>query len=388
MQVSIKLKRYIGLVLILLHFSLEFFVKLFIYLGLDVDPGNTCLVYLKLLIFAGLILFSIYNFKSHKRLLLSLGIVCLLAMVGWLTYMQSFSLYELYIQIKTLSRYCYPFLWLIFFSTLSSYQIESSITGYRLILVINTILILIGIVFKVDLFNSYSNRFGYDGVFYLANDASAFYFIGLVVLYYRVIKNKEWKSVLEFVLVIIGSLLLGTKTAFLFLFLFSIYHVYTTKKYKHGIVIMGVLLLLAIVSGMLGFFIDLAQKTDMLTSILSLRNELFMNRFLPLIESWHKFNYLFGGANYLESYIQMDIVDVLILFGIVGGIFYLFIFFEEFFYKQGNSYLLFVGCAYIVLGALAGHFYPSGVVAIYLALTSIYLKLNCFESSTGTRLAH
>ncbi|MCW3786759.1 hypothetical protein [Plebeiibacterium sediminum] len=385
-----NLNRNIGLVLIMLHFLMDFFVKLLLYIGIDEDPGNSTIVYFKILIFIGLIMFAIINFKSNKKLLFNLLLICVTGFVGWLSYFHGIDSSELYIFIKTMVRYVYPFFWLIFFLKLSPKQIENSIIGFRLVLFINTILILIGLLFNIGLFSAYDGRFGYDGVFYLANDASPFYFLGLVVLYDRIRAiHKEWMNVFEFLFLVIGSLLLGTKTAYLFILIFTIYHIYSTKNYIQGLIMIVFLLAILIMSGVFTFFIDLAFTTDILTSVLSFRNELFLSRIIPLIENWGVVNYFFGGCNYIETYIQMDLIDVFVFFGIVGGSIYCIIFFKEFFYVKANSYLIYIGIVYVILGALAGHFYPSGVVAIYLALVCIsQRKKNNFESSTHTRLAH
>ncbi len=380
--------KYLGFVIIVLHFFLEFLVKLLLFIGVDKDPGNSIIVYCKMFIFIGLLWLAGLNFNSNKRLLLSLLFICVLGLIGWYTYIQSVDAKELYVFVKTMARYTYPFLWMIFFSILSSKQLKNSLNGFRVVLFVNTILIITGYVFNVSLFASYINRFGYDGVFYLANDASAFYLLGLALIYNRFLSNRDWVNVLELIFVLIGSLMLGTKTAYLFLIIFSGYHICTSKKYFQGALVATLTLTIIFVSGIFKFFLDLANSTSIGSSVFSFRNELVNSRIMPLIKEWSIINYLFGGCNYLETYVQMDIIDVFIFFGIVGGCLYLGVFFKRIFYIKGNRYLLIIGILYIILGGLAGHFYPSGVVAIYLALVSILLKNRSIESSISSGLAH
>ncbi len=378
----------IGFIIIVLHFFLEFLVKFLLFIGVDKDPGNSIIVYCKMFIFIGLLWFAVLNFNSNKRLLLILLFIGVLGLFGWFTYIQSVDAKELYIFVKTMARYTYPFLWMIFFSLLSSKQLINSQIGFRVVLFVNTLLIITGYVFNISLFASYTNRFGYDGVFYLANDASAFYFLGLALIYNRFLSNRDWVNVLELIFVLIGILMLGTKTAYLFLILFSVYHICISKKYLQSALVITLTLTIIFVSGIFNFFLDLANSTSIGSSVFSFRNELVNSRIVPLIKDWFIINYLFGGCNYLDTYVQMDIIDVFIFFGIVGGSLYLGVFLKEVFYIKGNRYLLYIGILYIILGGLAGHFYPSGVVAIYLALVSLLLKNRSIESRISSRLAN
>src|SRR5699024_7593234 len=102
---------------------------------------------------------------------------------------------------------------------------------FEYLLVINSVLILIGFLFEISFLQSYlGNRFGYNGLLITTATGTYFHIIGLCYFLMRYKKNilKKWK----FWLLVIASLLIGTKSIILALAAIGLFYIFTYLKSK------------------------------------------------------------------------------------------------------------------------------------------------------------
>lgn len=254
------------------------------------------------------------------------------------------------------------------------------------ILLINSLFILAGVCFDLNIFKSYpfTSRFGFDGLFNKVNEASFLYIIYISSLYYKLVVNG--KKNLPLLIYIIGiGLLLGTKTVILFLVLLAIFHVVKVVKMKKYIRIIVVLLIFSFVVffekiayfyfDLFPFWNHLMDKHSLITLLLSKRDILLMNSLEYIELSWTSLNYLIGGPFYNESYraVEMDFADVFLYFGIIGIVIYSFLIIKLFLINKDSMkiwLLIFV----FLCGLMAGGLLLSVMAMLYLYLTSIHMK--------------
>ncbi|WP_339609676.1 hypothetical protein [uncultured Planktosalinus sp.] len=268
---------------------------------------------------------------------------------------------------------------------IQNYELTSGFfKTFEWVMVVNSILLLIGVLLSIKLFNTYQgNRFGYNGMFAAVSNGSYGY---IITMFYFLLRYKErviknWK----FILIFISCIFIGTKAVYLSMG-FAIAYIVVVSK----IPFKRTLLVAAILTGLLlayyfffqyGMFNSIRQSDGLLSALLSYRDQLFLERTLPFIqESWSWVNYLFGGVIDYDMRSQMDIVDVFFFWGIFGGAFYLFAFLRLFIPRKIDStgWVFLSFFAFIVL--LAGNFFVYSFVAIFL----VVLKLIFHEKSLET----
>src|SRR5690606_37409408 len=113
-------------------------------------------------------------------------------------------------------KYLSPFIFLLLaldILTLKEYPKKIEIY-LKWVLGINNILILIGLLFSLYIFQTYKNfhRFGYDGLIYAQNEASYIFILSISTFYYR----RFYLGIKEFFfwLVLIPSFFVGTKAVY------------------------------------------------------------------------------------------------------------------------------------------------------------------------------
>lgn len=282
-----------------------------------------------------------------------------------------------------LNRFLYVFIFILAFLGIKN-KIEVAKVSVKIIehiLFINIFFMIFGVISNIEFFTSYPQsplRFGSDGLFNKVNEVSYLYIIYILALYYRHIKKGEviWK----FIFVSLASLLLGTKTVILFLGLLFLFHFLFVSKYKKKFLIfvlpcffVSVYYFKDIVSFIFNlspFWSNLLNKYSLFSLVFSTRDLLVISNYHYVLENWSFINYLIGGPFYTESFTRtrMDIVDLLLHFGLISTIIYLFIIFKYFFYKNKNI-LNALSALLIFCGFLGGGLFlrVSAIVYMFLA---------------------
>lgn len=373
------------------YFILEFLSTGYFYF---IDYQSTRIVgYYKILVLLLLIL-SIRVSKEHKSILFTCVAITILYGINQLLlnpiFYKNVSIHILSGSIYCLLRFLTIFIFILAFSSWSNSQMKAikMISVIEKILVFNTIFIIIGFLFQIKLFKSYhfnSLRFGYDGFFNKVNEVSYFYIIFIIVLYYRYITAKKQLILLLYIIGV--SLLIGTKTVFLFLFFLGLYHLIIMAKHAkiYRIVVFVPLFfgffffkeILQFCFNLFPFWKTLSKQYSLQTMLFSTRDLAFY-RFIDYFkEMWVNVNYFIGGSYYTESFhrSEMDIFDLFIFFGLIGLTLYVYALIINFFEKKNSLRNYLVGFVFLS-GFLGGGLLLSMLSIIYLYLSSLSMRRN------------
>lgn len=247
----------------------------------------------------------------------------------------------------------------------------------------NAIFVLLGFVFGIEVFRSYpyTPRFGFMGLFSANTFAQFIYIILITYVYKKAQLNK--KFVFELLFISIVALLLGKKAIILFLVFLLVYHFCLINKYKWIfrlstiitlvlLVVFNRLIIIQFVSWF-PFWKRFDVDNNLLTMLSSLRDIRFENFTIFVNENWTKLNYIFGGVNFPQNRVEMDIIDLYMFFGVIGLIVY-FNLFYEFFSKiviKDVILLLFT----LIIASLTGSFLVNvNLVTIYYLLIISFNK--------------
>ncbi|MDC9724100.1 MAG: hypothetical protein PSN34_15200 [Urechidicola sp.] len=241
---------------------------------------------------------------------------------------------------------------------------------FEKVIIFNSLLIVIGGIFEIQLFKTYGGRFGYNGLFVTSAAGTYAY---LVALFYFLFKyKKKFIYDIKSIIIMISCLLIGTKSLYLGVgFVLMFYFIlYTDKRQRIlGLSFITISLIVAVYYALFiwDVFNSIWLNDGLLTSILSYRDQLFIDRTLPFIEAnWSAVNYFFGGVNSISTRSQMGFVDVFYFFGIVGGFYYLWVYkstFIKFKINRVSLLFLFLLCAIIFI---SGNFFLNASVVIYM----------------------
>lgn len=335
-----------------------------------------------------LLIMKFYDKERKQGLLLLLGFFCSF-IIGNLTFLLAYynPNYSLNYHLTLVNKYIFVFV--VFYAIKdiinNNIALNKIYFVFKNIYLVNSSLIIIGLVLNVNLFKSYYNqdyRYGYNGLIPSINEATLFYMIGISLIYFNYITQKKDFWLLCFC--IVTSLLLGAKAIYLFLFLLLSYHIIYKSNYWQKVVSATVLIVGAIISVpylisdkysyLYDFFIYQYEKEGLLFTITSGRSLFVVTKFLENIDLWNIINYLFGGTDQLKFYIEMDFFDSFLFVGIIGNIFLFTLYFKTIFKKvKYKSFRFFFACSFFILSFLVGHFFASAVNALYLNIAMIFI---------------
>ncbi len=246
---------------------------------------------------------------------------------------------------------------------------------YKMIIFINSLLVILGALLKIKLFKTYQGpwRFGYDGLIAAQNEASYFFILALSLLYYRYFYLNE-KNIL-FWLVYIASFLVGTKAVLLYAILLTAFHIVSKVSIKKLLIYVGIggIVIYVVFYRLINKFIMNAwlnfmyfyHKHGFWFAITSGRNIFFKKKLLPLVSEWGVLNWLFGGHDIVKHYIEMGFIDLFLFFGLLGFLLYLYLFLRitdkiRFTLKFKAFFVL----ALLGVVFISGHFFESAIAGI------------------------
>ncbi|SDZ80897.1 hypothetical protein [Bizionia paragorgiae] len=321
---------------------------------------------------------GLYLVLNQPRSLAFIGLLSVSFFIGQLALSRSVSKDALIAFAKLL----YPILLLLFFNSyhLSKNHKDKLFLVFEFIMLCNALVVFCGLLFDIKIFNTYlGSRFGFNGLFVSSATSSYVYALTLI---YLLAKYKEdvFKNIPN--LIIIGSMFcVGTKVSYLFLGCFLTVYFFKYTKINRKLIASSIIGLsvfaVYVFFFKFGIFNEIRQKDGLLSSLMSYRDELFLERTLPYIkEHWSTLNYMFGGVSDLTTKSQIEFIDVFYFFGLVGGGLYYYLFFKAFlgFKMEIHSAVLLSLLFIIVL--LAGNFFSYPSIAIYLVILREYLKRN------------
>jgi len=327
--------------------------------------------HLKLILF--ILVFIYLILKKRFKFFLIPTILFVFFLLGHYLMENKFISYKLSV---VFAKYIFPIFILeasyVYFKDNSSPNIFKA---FEFIIIINSIAIILGLVFDIYLFETYrGKRFGFNGL--LVTSATGTYFYIIAIYYLYLIRIKSNKHIILSVLVLLAALIVGTKSIYLFLGLLLVYYIFyhfkkinISKKIIISIVLITLLsvLFLAFVPS----FIRISNKENfgIITAILSYRDQLFFERTLPFIyENWTTFNFFIGGQSAPQDRTQLGFIDLLFFFGFLGAILYTIAFYKSFIKKKLNSDTVFLLISLSIIVFLGGNFFYSTTITIYLFL--------------------
>jgi hypothetical protein len=341
-----------------------------------------------------ILIYSILNRNYYiKKVLFFLSLIMIIFISGQYVF-NSYSFGEHFFEnFITLSRYVF-----VFILSLCFFRVEIQISNrvfyvFEKIIILNSLLIIIGALFEISFFETYTTRFGYNGFFMTPSTGTYFYALALTYFSYKYFYNGE--KLLELLLVLLVCFLVGTKALLLFLALTAL-HLFVSKKlYKIKLlyIFAGSLLILFITFKLeiknylitkFDILFNLYNEQGLITMLTSMRDMNFKEDFIPLVtEKWNWLNFLFGGTDFEIYRVEFEIFDVFLFFGFVGSALYLWNYFDKIiifkkldtFEKLQLFFLLFVAL-------LSGNFFNNAPVSLYLLLVlSFFYSKNHADSN-------
>jgi len=342
----------------------DVFRKIAIYFECEFTRYSTVSKLVVLLIF---FIFFIFNLKRYiredyfKKMATAITILTITFIIGQISLRSNIPQpSNFFLNIEYLVKYLYLPITILLFSSLKNEieYVKKIISFIELIFLVNSIFILIGYCFEVNLFKTYGeNRFGYIGVFSRSGQASFFFIMFILFYYHRLMDRLTKVDVFKLVFFISLSLLLGTKRIYFFLILLSLHYFFIHRGFKKRMTycflaiaaFLGVFLKHKLIDAFNKFF-DLFQQiyytNGFISSLTSFRSDLFYNTINEFVlKNWTFTNYVFGGPSF-QNYIfitGMDLFDLYLFFGLSG----LFVYFNLFkillnFKIQANFVLFFL----------------------------------------------
>ncbi len=302
-----------------------------------------------------------------------------------------------YDTIRELSLYCFPIVFLSFIGTITEKKDKALLAiFFETLIVIVVATTFAGFLFSIVYFKTYYVRFGYLGVLPKSITATYFYISAIIYTYHFIDKN-TWLKIL-FPLTIFGSLLVGTKSIYLFLLLFVIYLVFINKWYQkktfYGSILFGVVLFwtfgTAIILALRKVFFTLENvyhKKGLLSAISSYRNDIFFELSQEYAPTWEWYNYLIGGRISSLSTYEMAIIDLIVSFGLIGMAFYLYMMYSLTSCKPPNQccFINFSLCSVFIISIFAGQFFTN-ISAISYVVLALFLVNRSISSNHKNEL--
>jgi len=317
--------------------------------------------------------------RSKLNLLASLGLFLISFLIGQFFLSLNFPELLFYENFNSLFKYLFTLiLFLLALDIIKNNEHPFRLFKYyRLILVFNSIVIILGFLLKIEMFKTYPGpwRFGYDGLTLAQNEASYIFIFAITTVYYRrfYLKIKEY----FFWVILISSLLVATKAVYLYLVLLLLFHIVKRVSIRNiltfgiSLLTVGYLLFSTAVNKIFknsyDIFMYMYYKGGLWNALLSGRNDYIMDKLAPLVfEHWSFPNFFFGGQDVVSHYIEMGFIDLLLFFGIFGTILYLFIFYSIFkTIPFPRDFKIFFGISLTIIIATAGHFFESGIAGLH-----------------------
>jgi hypothetical protein len=302
-------------------------------------------------------------------------------LVTQLFYFNQINNYNLFFNVYYFFSSIIPLLFVFFISKIEYSIIQKQISMLIWFLLISSFFILVGLVFEIDLLRTYfrSSRFGFSGLLLYHHEAGFIYFILLNLLYYKFIKNKTLFNLSLLILIMIISLVVGTKkTMFLTVFFFIYFFIDNIKRLKTLFVviisaIIGLIIFSNIIDKYFVFFYDIYRKSGFLNSFLSYRDTLLTEKLYPYISQNNSIiNLIFGWPFFKSHRSEMELFDATLFFGLVGLISY-FLFFKNILLSK-NKQTYFMVSSLLIATFISGNLFISINVMMMMYLSILYMN--------------
>lgn len=369
-----------------LFFAADLANKILVYLNFDLTRISIIPRSFYEFLFIGVIL--MFANKNRFRFLLIVFMMFFLFIIGQLIFsIQVGGDYNFTENILIYNKYFFVFI--VYFAI---YKIQyDPIATKRVVSVmenlflLNAYLTIVGFIFGLDIFRTYVTqpyRYGYSGILWVQNEASILYFLAISYFYYKHFILRQ--SSMNFYLILITSVLLGTKAIYLFLIMLLVFHFLNNSNLRTKITVS---VLIATIYWIGAWFLQTEQAKEILayfvskTDLHGLWYVLFSGRTFYLdvrgdeiLSNWTFINYLIGGQDQSRLMIEMDFFDLFFFMGVIGTLVYFILIFTTIFkFRLTKPFNLFFVFSYLALAFLGGHFFTSVINAVYLCVISLFI---------------
>lgn len=273
------------------------------------------------------------------------------------------------------------------------YKLRNLIAG---LFVFNAIISIVGFVFNLTPLATYptdSDRFGYNGVFWSANESGYFSILSLLFFYWHVFfdDNKNASGYGRLLLILAAAILNGTKASFLAVIFVSLYFL-VFEKNKKGLISWpvvvatyiggGVIFYNLYVGGFFSYFEWMYDNFDLLTMLMSSRN-LYVEPFFVdyMANNWGVINYLFGSHDSGSNVTELEFLDMTLNFGFLGLVIYLTTYYVLVARNVPASRFKYFAIGLLLTASFfSGHYFDSAINAMYVYLFFLILSSPVFKT--------
>jgi hypothetical protein len=282
------------------------------------------------------------------------------------------------------TRYLYFLIFLFLLTKHNNLSKNQVINFLTFFLIVNSVMILSGIIFDISIFKTYEGgRIGFDGVFNVVSDVNYVYasYILICIFYHNVHDYKK----LTLINILVG-VLTGTKVILVLSMIYLIFRLYKYSKKALTTLLVTISVLVFVFHRIFMKYIKLifeehfliyetdgfwgaissTRFTNALNSI-----ELFLNKFPK------KSNFIYG-KDFIENRVEMELLDLLLFWGILGSIIYLAIFIflnKKFIIEKKDIYII---CIMLLISFFGGKFLTNfiSLLILYTFFTSKKIQIN------------
>ncbi len=271
--------------------------------------------------------------------------------------------------------------------------VDTNIRTLKAVALINIPIVALAIIFDLQIFRSYYERFGYDGILPSSAAASYFYVLVITLFYVECLLKKEhpiWLFVHSFM-----ALMIGTKTIWLFLILLMFIHLFFVQKGKlarylkfatAGLIVVFCFFLGTLKEAVINFFPhgpDLYEERGFLSVLVSKRDAFLAMALNYVDENWTWVNYFFGGTNVIDIRVEMELINMLLYMGLLGTIAYALFLRRNFFVKGQAIIKTLLFFAIITLAMLTGGVFYSVFVSTLFYI--VFKRIDFLHETNHTR---
>lgn len=333
------------------------------------------LQWIKLLKLCILVFIGANAIKSYRILFYITASLIISVAIG---YNKSFLQIEV---LQHLVKYLSPFIYYYGFKALlnSDEKRKVCIKASLYLIYFGLIAILIGMVFKIESFQTYTHRFGYKGLFKRSIDVS--YFLIFSILFISLFRAYVRRPVVLVAMIFVCSIIAGTKLPWLFLALYLSYLFVRSKQLRKPILLysipiglIGVSLVYFIIpdkiKGTFDLFYTIYQEKGFFSSLTSFRSDLLLEAIEYYKNHWQWKNIFFGGQDFDSVLVEMSLPDLVIFFGIIGAILYSIFYYSVYFNNRDKNFQ-FLYATVIIASIFAGQFFFNPSVTIWFAVIAV-----------------
>jgi len=350
-------------------------------------------------IFIAYVLFYINKMRLYVLMFILVFFVCFI--VSRFGVLVDVGVPEVYLSLILFNKYIFAYIITITFYKLRMceseiYKLRNLIGG---LFVFNAVISILGLLLNIESLATYptdSTRFGYNGVFWSANESGYFSILSLLFFYWHVfVKNNKNKTSYGFLLLVSAAAIInGTKASILAVFIISLYFLIYEKN-KNRLMSTLIVIVACISAAFLSYnlynsdyfsyFVWMYNNNDFITMFLSARNLYIRPFFYEYIASnWSGINYLFGGHRSSSPGTELEFLDMILNFGFIGMLMYLVSYYLLIVRSVPASRFKYLSVLLLLAASVfSGHFFDSAINAMYVCLFMLIISSPVFKIHKG-----